>query len=86
MLSAIYEKSSHLSTKRKTENSKNTLQLKAKIITVELILLYNKFAFVSIDEVSSIVHSVSQRHYAQVLISKIDINNVNTGFDLTFQK
>ena len=86
MLSAIYEKSSHLSTKRKTENSKNTLQLKAKIITVELILLYNKFAFVSIDEASSIVHSVSQRHYAQVLISKIDINNVNTGFDLTFQK
>lgn len=86
MISAIYEKNSHLSTKRKTENSKNTLELKAKIITAELILLHNKFAFVSINEASSIVHFVCQRNYAQVLISKIDMNNVNTRFDFTFQK
>ena len=41
MISAINE-NSHLSTKLKTEKSKNTLKLKGKIITEELPMLHNK--------------------------------------------
>ena len=41
MILAINE-NSHLSTKLTTENSKNTLKLKGKIITKELQMLHNK--------------------------------------------
>ena len=58
-----------------TENSKNTLGLKEKIITEELKLLRNKFVIisskdvVSSDKASGNVAFVRQRHSAQILIN-----------------
>ena len=70
------EKISHHSTKLTTERSKNTLKLKDEIITDELKLLHEKLVVVPIDKASSNDVFVCQKHYVQVLISKLRINLV----------
>ena len=77
VISEIDEKPAIYQPKEK-QNSKNTLELRDKIITEELLLLHNKFVFVPIDKASSYVHFVCQRQFAQVLISEVGLNNVNT--------
>ena len=77
MISAIDEKISHISTKVTTEKSKITLILKNKIITEESKILHNKFVAFPIDKYDGNVDFVCQRHYAQVLINELSLNNSN---------
>lgn len=70
------EKISHHLTKLTTKRSKNTLKLKDEIITDELKLLHEKLVVVPIDKASSNDAFVCQKHYVQVLISKLRINLV----------
>ena len=71
------EKISHHLTKLTTKRSKNTLKLKDEIITDELKLLHDKFVVVPIDKASGNDAFVCQKHYVQVSISELRINNVN---------
>ena len=61
-----------------TENSKNKSGLKDKRITEESKLLHNKSVVASVDNVSGNVPFVCKRHYAQVVINELGLNNVNT--------
>lgn len=53
-----------------------------RIKTEELKLLQNKFV-VLIDKASGIVVFVCQKHYGQVLIDEVDLNDVN-NINLTY--
>ena len=51
-MSAIDEKSNHLSTKITTDKSQNTLKLRDEMITEELKMLHNEFFVVPNDKAS----------------------------------
>ena len=59
---AITEKTSHLSAKLTTKNSKNLLKLKDEIITEKLKMLHNKFAVAPVDKASGNVVFACQKH------------------------
>ena len=74
--SAIYEKVSCILTKLTKENSGNTLILRVQVFTEQL--LHNKFVVSAIDKDSIFVAFFCQRHYAQVLINELGVNNVKS--------
>ena len=74
--SAIDEKVSCILTKLTKENSGNTLILRVQVFTEQL--LHNKFIVSAIDKDSIIVAFFCQRHYAQVLINELGVNNVKS--------
>ena len=77
-MSAIDEKTNHLSTKIATDKSKNALKLRDEMITEELKMLHNEFFIVPNDKASSIIAFVCPVRYAQVQINKIGLNDVNS--------
>ena len=74
--SAIDEKVSCILTKLTKENSRNTLRPRDQVFTEQL--LHNKFFVAAIDKDSIIVAFFCQRHYAQVLINDLGVNNVKS--------
>ena len=84
MISAIHEKISHLSNELTARKSKHTLKVKNKIITEKQKILHNN-AVVPIDKSSGNAAFVCKRHYVQVLINELCLNNVN-NITLTYMK
>ena len=74
--SAIDEKVSCILTKLTKENSRNTLRPRDQVFTEQL--LHNKFFVAAIDKDSIIAAFFCQRHYAQVLINDLGVNNVKS--------
>ena len=48
-------------------------------LSVEIVVVRNKFVVVEIDRATGNVVFVRQRHYAQVLINELCLNNGNTS-------
>ena len=75
MISAMIEKITHLLSKLTAE--KNTLKLKAKIITERFKMPYNSFVIVAIDKTVGKIIFICQTPYVQVLINEIGLKNIN---------
>ena len=48
-------------------------------LRVEIVVVHNKFVVVQIDRATGNIVFVRHRHYAQVLINELCLNNVNTS-------
>ena len=76
VISATDEKFGSPSSNLRTENSKNPLKVKYLITTEKLKMLKIKFFALPINKSKNNVSFFCQRHYAETLVNKLDLNNV----------